>query len=84
LEQYHRFFKRDNYFLTMRFKNRFSNSLAQGLSGKNEQPVWPPGPGLPEARGPVQLHRIGLTPALALKGKKFTWKRNCSNHEFHL
>jgi len=50
----------------MRFKSRFYNSLAQGLSGKNE-PVWPPGPGPPEARGPMQLHRIGLTPAL-LKG----------------
>jgi len=34
----------------MRFKNRFSNSLAQELSGKNEQPVWPPGRG-PQWRG---------------------------------
>jgi len=36
------FFKRDNYFLTMRFKCRFYNFLEQGLSGKNEQHVRPP------------------------------------------
>jgi len=57
LEQYHRFFKRDNYFLTMRFNSRFPNSLAQGSSGKNEQPVWPPGPG-PQRRG-AQCSYIG-------------------------
>jgi len=69
LEEYHRFFKRDNYFLTMKFKSRFSNSLAQGLSGKNEQHVWSPGPGPPEARGPMQLHRLGLNAGPGVKRK---------------
>jgi len=58
LEQYHRFFKRNNYFLTTKFKCRFYNSLAQGLSGKNEQHVRPHGAGPPEARGIMQLHRM--------------------------
>jgi len=46
------FFKRDNYFLTMRFKSRFYNSLAQGLSGKNKQPVRPPWRGASRGAGP--------------------------------
>jgi len=36
----------------MRFKNRFYNSLAQGLSGKNEQHVRPPWRGPSRGAGP--------------------------------
>jgi len=36
----------------MRFKSRFYNSLAEGSSGKNEQPVWPPWRGDPRRAGP--------------------------------
>jgi len=67
----------------MRFKSRFYNSLAQGLSGKNEQPVRPPWRGDPEARGPIQLHRLKVGSGFR-KWKQFTWKRNGSSHEFHL
>jgi len=34
------------------------NSQAQGLSGKNEQSTQTPWRGAPEARGPMQLHRL--------------------------
>jgi len=36
----------------MRFKSCFCKSLAKGLSGKNEQPVWPPWRGAPRGAGP--------------------------------
>jgi len=86
LEQYHRFFKRDNYFPTKRFKCRFYNSLTQGLSGKNEQPVRPPWRGPSQARGPMQLHRMHRLEAGPgfRKWRQFTWKRNGSSHEYHL
>jgi len=42
----------------LRFKSRFYNSLAQGVSGKNEQPPNHHCAGPPEARGPMQLHRL--------------------------
>jgi len=35
----------------MRFESRFDNSLAQGLSGKNEQPVCPPWRGASRGAG---------------------------------
>jgi len=34
------------------------NSQAQGVSGKNEQSSQTPWRGAPEARGPMQLHRL--------------------------
>jgi len=34
------------------------NSRAQGVSGKNEQSTQTPWRGAPEARGPMQLHRL--------------------------
>jgi len=34
------------------------NSQAQGVSGKNEQSTHTPWRGAPEARGPMQLHRL--------------------------
>jgi len=34
------------------------NSQALGVSGKNEQSSQPPLRGAPEARGPMQLHRL--------------------------
>jgi len=34
------------------------NSQAQGVSGKNEQSTQTPWRGAPEARGPMQLHRL--------------------------
>ena len=34
------------------------NSQAQGVSGKNEQPTQTPWRRAPEARGPMQLHRL--------------------------
>jgi len=46
----------------MKFKSRFYNSLAQGLSGKNEQPVRPPWRG-------TQYSCIGVRPALALESE---------------
>ena len=49
----------------MRFKSRFANSLAQGLSGKNEQPVRPPW------RGPIAA---GLRPALASESENLKAK----------
>jgi len=71
----------------VRFKSRFYNSLAQGLSGKNEQP------GLTAmARGPqrggdqcicIRMHPLKVGPDFR-KWKQFTWKRNGSNHKFHL
>jgi len=43
----------------MRFISRFYWSRAQGVSGKNEQTTRTPWrTGLPEARGPMQLHRL--------------------------
>jgi len=38
------------------------NYQVQGVSGKNEQSTQTPWHGAPEARGPMQLHR--LRPAL--------------------
>jgi len=46
----------------MRFKSRFYNSLAQGLSGRSEQPVRPPWRG-------AQCSCIVLRPALALESE---------------
>ena len=37
---------------------RLLNSQAQGVSGKNEQSTQTPWRGAPEARGPMQLHRL--------------------------
>jgi len=34
------------------------NSQVQGVSGKNEQSTQTPWRGAPEARGPMQLHRL--------------------------
>jgi len=34
------------------------NSQTQGVSGKNEQSTQTPWCGAPEARGPMQLHRL--------------------------
>jgi len=34
------------------------NSQAQGVSGKNEQSTQTPWRGAPEARGPMQPHRL--------------------------
>jgi len=34
------------------------NSQPQGVSGKNEQSTQIPWRGVPEARGPLQLHRL--------------------------
>jgi len=34
------------------------NSQAQGVFGKNEQSTQTPWRGVPEARGPMQLHRL--------------------------
>jgi len=34
------------------------NSQAQGVSGNNEQSTLTPWRGAPEARGPMQLHRL--------------------------
>jgi len=34
------------------------SSQAQGVSGKNEQSTQTPWRGAPEARGPMQLHRL--------------------------
>jgi len=36
----------------LRFKSRFYNSQAQGVSGKNEQPVRPPWRGASRGTGP--------------------------------
>jgi len=38
------------------------NSQAQGASGKNEQSTQTPCRGAPEARGPMQLHRLKASP----------------------
>jgi len=48
------------------------NSQAQGVSGKNQQSSQPPWGGAPEARGPMQLHRLKAGPAsqpLTLNGQ---------------
>jgi len=39
------------------------NFQAQGASGKNEQSAQTPWRGAPEARGPMQLHRLKAGPA---------------------
>jgi len=36
----------------------FHNSRAHGVFGKNKRPVQPPWRGAPEARGPMQPHRL--------------------------
>ena len=38
-------------------------SQAQGVSGKHEQSAQTPWRGAPEARDPMQLHRLHLGPA---------------------
>jgi len=44
------------------------NSQAQDVSGKNEQSTQTPWRGAPEARGPMQLHRLhGLKAGPAIK-----------------
>jgi len=48
-----------------------ANSQAQGVSGKNEQSAQTPWQGAPEARGPMQLHRLKAGPTYPILIRKF-------------
>jgi len=47
------------------------NYQAQGVSGKNEKSTQTPWRGAPEARGPMQLHRLKAGTVVMVKSDPF-------------